>query len=1471
MADHSSVETLIQNAEALIKDGRLDEARKLYKQAVEQNPEDVGIRESVLQATKKALDFQTVINQNMALAELFVARDETDRAIDSYKDILNLEKYAQNNGVRGAQLGEVQNLVARAKPEIFAKTGMIYLKEKRFKEAIKWLRTSLDLDPSRWDAHMAMGRALMEDNKNKEAISEFQEVVRLAKSEAASAYELLGEVFLRIGRSPQSTVDWFRNAGELFVQRSEFTGAIRAYEKILEFEPRNKDILVRLGEIYSNQGLVDKACRTYFTLAQIFEEEGFTDRVMSYLEKTLDLNDAEDVARAKLVEVYKDNLQKDPGNNALRCRLVENLLHQNNLAEAAKHELFLARSYIEKGNVDEAVSMLSRLIEIEPDNIDAHRLMGDQYRRKEMRTESLSEYQIVVGLLQKSGRKDESIEFQHQLVEIFPEISDLRYQVALSLRDQGNRAEAITELERLVNSNPDDVIALNYLAEEYAAVSKWEESIKAYREILRRDAKRIDVRKRLIKYYINQSAHNEAYAEVMALPSDDFERKTFIYKIIERCLEEDKTSEAEKFISDLSEDDDRLISFRKELIKRYLDLGELLQADRVVTLVPRSDKERNKLVTRLLELYLSSGEMEKAVELIDRLPSDDSLRGSFQRRLINSYQESGRFEDAAAEMKKLPEGDDSYHDFMLRQISGLLAADRLVDALSYIKRLDDNDPARNSFIGQLIEAYLQKNDIDGAAREIENLPENTEIRARYMCRIIQAYLNNNRFDEAERDIMVLETNDPEKLSFLRLLLQKYEINGLVDRMRALVLKLPDEMPEKHQYLNGIVQSVLTSGNMAKARQEVYSMAESVASSGNHSEAERLYGDLLAYNPVDVEIRMRLCQEVALQGKIDRAREGLLVLAGRFRREGNATSATDIFSRLLAIEPDNLNARYRLGEIWAQHGQSSQALEQFSFLASEYLRQNLNEVAQKVLHRILDLDPKDINHRRQLINLLVRNMRLEDATENYKVLLNIHLDRGELEEALNCIREVKQLQPLNLELGQQLGGMVLKAGFLEEGQQLLEELVPSYKGRSDHNNVIKIFKTLSDAFSDNQQWEAALEYLERVGDEQVEADNWKEAQSNYLHVLEEHLMHSRKEYTDTLFVKLVDGFFRHKNVTEGIELFNGLEEKFRAAGRLDLALVIKERLAGIMERLGDWSKAIEVIVYIAETDLTIGESEQGIAYYRRGVDLAAGHDMFDKSVELAFKLVVLVLSHHGFEAARPIFEEIREYSNQDPAVIERIADLMFDRGLLEEARPIYEEVLQKDPNSPKSISRLCVIYNLNEDVERAAKLSRKVVSGGLLSQVVEVYTKALNYSPSDAIYHIKLGQFFAQLGFLEESIDEFYKAVNDPTRMLCAVNSLSVAFQDKGYKDLAIKQLQRVLDQPGFTDDELLELRYNLALILQEEERYDEAIQAYQECYAIDIRYRDVEERLQELFEKVGDSPLDDDYGDYDYYDGEEQA
>jgi len=1205
-----------------------------------------------------------------------------------------------------------------------------------------------------------------------------------------------------------------------------------------------------LGELYAKQDRLSEAVETYRKLAGLYADNKPLDKVINIYETVVSWDPSARWAIDQLIEIYESVLERNPTNINIRKRLVDHLLSVGKAEEVTPHYLQLANGNIERGMLDEAVKSLRRLLELDRGNIPARELLGEIYLKKDMQYEALETFQQIVKLYRAAGDEESALQFQQRMVKFFPQAQDLVYQVALSLREKNDLEGALEEIDRVIAQKPNDDQALLYKAQILTDLKQFDPAIHTYARILQLDPQRVDIRKHVIDLLLRTNRLDESSRQISVLPGEDDEVTDLRVRLILLNMERRRLEQAEQELEALPQENEKRLLFRKELVKHYLDAGNLEKAFEGLPQIPRSDRERNSLVTRLLEIPLAKGDLKQAGETIHRLPEDDPLRLSFQRRLIASYLEAGRLTEASEEVERLPDEDESRSGFVSRLIGAFLGQGELEAAGREIYRLAEGDPLRNSYMGQLIEAYLSSGDIDRAAQEVGQLAEDDEIRPRYHRRIIQAYLNANRFEEAERDITALSEDDPEKRSFLRLLIQKYLTLGQLDRVREVVDLMPDDMEEKKQYLDGLVHNYLDSGDLARARQHIYSMAESASAQGDHVEAERLYREILAYQPADSEIRLRLSQEMAAQGQTERAREGMLVLAGRFNQERNVTSAVDVYSRMVDMDPTDYNARFKLGHLWAEQGQTAQALEQFGTLAKVYLDENLPEVAHKVLDRILELDPKDVEHRRQAIRLLIRNLRFEEATEHYRSLMSIHLERGEVEEAQECVKEIINLQPLNLELRQSLGGLFLRAGFLEQGQSLLEELYRDAESKSERERMLRILTELSDSFEHNEQWQTALEYKDRTADLLAHTGRQPEANEQYYEITKSYLLHGNSDEASRTLDKLVQSLVATGELNTGIDRIEVLERELVEAERGRMALIVKRKRVQLLEGLGRTEEAVATQRDIAESLVRYRELEEGLATYRQATEQADQAGLEELGVEILFDLARASISHRGLDESRGLLEEILNKSEGNPSSLEKLGDVLFEQNLFEEARPFYRQVLDLEPGRPDSLSRIAIIYAREGRLEEAADVAKQIFSKGLVSRIISEYKTATSFAQGEASSHIRLGQFFRQMGFLEEAIREFLLASADPAKYLTATNCLAECFRQKGYPQLAVKQFQRALEQPGFRDEDFLELRFNLACTLEEMGQMKAALAAFQECYVIDIRYRDVASRIEVLMEKM---------------------
>lgn len=1454
MSDSGRTSNWLDTANALANQGRLEEAIEAYQEALKRDPHNLDVRGYIIALSLKSGVWSEVIHQHMECAEIFRRQGDLDAAVDRYREVLRLEETVENQGptLRGAdEIDQVKESVKRVKPEVCLQIGRYFLQRNEVDQAVQYLRKSIELGPGRWEAHMSLGKAYMNLGMDKEAIDQFQEVSRLAPQEAAHAYEMLGEIFARKkGRSVQNTKVWFQHAADMYVKKDLLADATRAYHRILDLEPDNRDIIHALGDLYAKQDRISEAVETYRKLAGLYADNKPLDKVINIYETVVSWDPNARWAIDKLIEIYESVLERNPTNINIRKRLVDHLLSVGRKEDVAPHYLQLANGNIERGMLDEAVKSLRRLLELDRSNIPARELLGEIYRKKDMQYEAMETFQQIVKLHKVSGNEQAALEAQQRMVKFFPQAQDLVYQVALSLRDKNDLEGALQEIDRVIAQKPNDDKALIYKAEILTDLKQFDPAIHTYARILQLDPQRVDIRKKVIDLLLRTNRLDESSRQVSVLPSDDEEVLELRIRLIVLNMERRRLEHAERELEALPDDNEKRVLFRKELVKLYLDAGNLEKAFEGLPQIPRSDRERNSLVTRLLEIPLAKGDLQQAGETIHRLPEDDPLRLSFQRRLIASYLEANRLDEASEEVGRLPSEDESKSGFVSRLIGAYLAQGALEGAGREIYRLAEGDPLRNSYMGQLIEAYLSSGDIDRAAQEVGQLDKDDEIRPRYHRRIIQAYLNANRFEEAERDITALSEDDPEKRSFLRLLTQKYLTLGQLDRVRDVVDLMPDDMEEKKQYLDGLVHNYLDSGDLARARQHIYSMAESASAQGDHVEAERLYREILAYQPADSEIRLRLSQEMAAQGQTERAREGMLVLAGRFNQERNVTSAVDVYSRMVDMDPTDYNARFKLGHLWAEQGQTAQALEQFATLAKVYLDENLPEVAHKVLDRILELDPKDVEHRRQAIRLLIRNLRFEEATEHYRSLMSIHLERGEVDEAQECVKEIINLQPLNLELRQSLGGLFLRAGFLEQGQALLEELFRDAESKNEQERMLRILMQLSESFEHNEQWQTSLEYRDRTADLLIRMNRQAEANEQYYEITKSYLLHGSTDEATRTLDKLVQSLVSSGELASGLDRMEELEADLFRSERGRMALIVKRKRTQLLEGLGRTEDAVELYRSMAETLVSYNEVDEGLQAYRDAVEKAGQVGLDDIGIAILFELAGASITHKGLEESRGLMDELLVRADGNPYYLEKLGDLLFEQSLFEEARPFYRQVLDLEPGRPDSLSRVAIIYAREGRLEEAADVAKQIFSKGLVSRIITEYKSATSFTQGEATSHIRLGQFFRQMGFLEEAIREFLLASADGNKYLTATNCLAECFRQKGYPQLAVKQFQRALEQPGFRDEDFLELRFNLACTLEEMGQMKAALAAFQECYVIDIRYRDVASRIEVLMEKM---------------------
>jgi tetratricopeptide (TPR) repeat protein len=124
--------------------------------------------------------------------------------------------------------------------------------------------------------------------------------------------------------------------------------------------------------------------------------------------------------------------------------------------------------------------------------------------------------------------------------------------------------------------------------------------------------------------------------------------------------------------------------------------------------------------------------------------------------------------------------------------------------------------------------------------------------------------------------------------------------------------------------------------------------------------------------------------------------------------------------------------------------------------------------------------------------------------------------------------------------------------------------------------------------------------------------------------------------------------------------------------------------------------------------------------------------------------------------------------------------------------------------------------------------------------------AENVDADDHESHYDLGVAFREMGLVDEAVAEFQKALRGTSRRARTHEALGQCFMDKSQYQVAATVLSRALNESPGDDQQLVGVLYLLGTASEALGRHDEAIAFYQRVFAIDIGFRDVEDRLNAL-------------------------
>ncbi len=673
------------------------------------------------------------------------------------------------------------------------------------------------------------------------------------------------------------------------------------------------------------------------------------------------------------------------------------------------------------------------------------------------------------------------------------------------------------------------------------------------------------------------------------------------------------------------------------------------------------------------------------------------------------------------------------------------------------------------------------------------------------------------------------------------------------------------------------------------------------------------------------------------------------------KSGDYAKAEKSLRHLITLETDNLTHHERLGYVFLKKGAFGNAISEFKIIIDDYAQKHEFDKIKKIVQDILEADNKNIDAHTMLIDVYEKTGNEGGKIAEYLSIADIYLEQSDLEKAANVYREVLKIDPNNIEAKKRLDEISVrerpqekapeKEAQLEADVKPEKVIQPEVKAEIKPEVKPQIKPEIKDAPAVMQPFAAVEEQAisdedaEKIDGYYTEADVYLKYGLTNKSIEQLELILGIKPSELKAHKKLKDIYKIEGNTPRAVEECIVISRLHHEKGDIKKAEeVLKEALEldpdneKVRNRLNGLGGA--PLMKQAEMPQEEAEAERGIPtveltdFDLEGIASIVSSEKTEEvehvpveEIEAAVAEIPIV---EPIEAVEPV-EEIQPVISEAPEVekaaefpsvsLENIqefiaeADFYSQQGLAPEAQGIYERILVIQPDNQEVKERLAKLLNITKPDKKAAPIKGKkedvdieVKKGGAsfkilekkeeveegnffdLSEELKEEMAAASAAPeskelkdmelSDIFHefkkgvkeylgdedhetHYNLGIAYREMGLINEAIGEFQLAIKGSERFFDASSMLALCFKEKGMHQLAVTQLKRAIDDPRYNESEFLSLKYDLGVIYEEMGLMEEAYKAFIDVYGTDVNFRDVAEKMDKLKGgKVSGKPKD---------------
>ncbi|MGA8835791.1 MAG: tetratricopeptide repeat protein [Candidatus Sulfotelmatobacter sp.] len=225
------------------------------------------------------------------------------------------------------------------------------------------------------------------------------------------------------------------SAAEKYVQQGKMQNAIAEYEKVIKADPKDLTVTNTIGDLYSRLGDADKATDCFKTVGDAYATQGFT---------------------VKAIAMYKKISKLKPSLESV-LKLAELYTQQGLFNDARAQYLQVAEEFLKSNELDNAVRIFQKILEMDPENTTMRVRLAEVYVRLGKKNDAWQIFSAAAETLRAKGSLSAAEEVLQRMLTLDPGNSYALLMQGRNLLQAGDAEAAIEALQKVsdLDSNPE--------------------------------------------------------------------------------------------------------------------------------------------------------------------------------------------------------------------------------------------------------------------------------------------------------------------------------------------------------------------------------------------------------------------------------------------------------------------------------------------------------------------------------------------------------------------------------------------------------------------------------------------------------------------------------------------------------------------------------------------------------------------------------------------------------------------------------------------------------------------------------------------------------------------------------------------------------------------------------------------------------------------------------------------------------